>query len=218
MRFIKFCTILTAAFWIAGDVAAQEQEDPGQQQQMEQEAGKKKGQRRAGQERSGRRRQRGNFAQMLRRMDRNQDQMISKDEAPERMLGRWDQMDTNGDEVLDQQEIRALIQRINEMAREGRGMGKGKGEGKGKGRGGNLMQMFDKNGDQQISKDEVPERMQNNWDRMDQNGDGVLDQQEVTAIQQRMRDREQGKGKKEEGEPRGGVKPKRPGSGGGQDS
>ena len=37
----------------------------------------------------------------------------------------------------------------------------------------------DKNGDGKVTKDEMPERMQSFFDRLDANGDGAIDQQEM---------------------------------------
>lgn len=80
-----------------------------------------------------------------------------------------------------------------------------------------LMNRFDKNGDQMISMDEAPERLQKAFARIDANGDELLDQSELKSLAQMMQHRD-GDGKKKrkrrdntDEAPKGGVKPKRPG-------
>ena len=124
--------------------------------------------------------------------------------------------------------------------KKGKARGKGKGKGKADGNNENarkgkkrdamgekeflagIMRRFDKNNDQAISKDEAPERLQNNWDRIDQNGDDILDMEELKSLAKMAQrrdgnDKAKRKRKREggsDGKPRGGVKPKRPGSDG----
>ncbi len=75
------------------------------------------------------------------------------------------------------------------------------------GRGSFDFMQFDKNGDKKLSKDELPERMQANFDRMDTNGDGFLDASEIAAMR-----RQAGGGA---GGPGGGARPDgAPGDGG----
>lgn len=45
----------------------------------------------------------------------------------------------------------------------------------------------DKNGDKKISKDEAPDRLKENFDRIDSNSDGQLDETELKAMVERMR-------------------------------
>lgn len=82
-----------------------------------------------------------------------------------------------------------------------------------------LTRRLDKNDDQVISKDEAPERMQKNWDRIDQNGNDQLDEDELKQLAAMMQ-RRGGKGKAKRNrkgrdeagkKPGGGVKPKKPG-------
>ncbi len=45
----------------------------------------------------------------------------------------------------------------------------------------------DKNGDKKISKEEAPDRLKENFDRLDSNSDGQLDESELKAMFERMR-------------------------------
>ncbi len=45
---------------------------------------------------------------------------------------------------------------------------------------------FDADGDGRISRDELPERMRQRFDRMDGNGDGTIDADEAQAAAERM--------------------------------
>lgn len=78
-----------------------------------------------------------------------------------------------------------------------------------------LISRADKDGDQLISKDEAPARLQENFDRLDANGDGKLSADEMKSMIDRMR----GRGaQRNGGDALQGVEPKRPGKGGGGDS
>ena len=67
---------------------------------------------------------------LLAQFDRNGDGHIAKDEAPERMLGRWDQIDTNGDGAITVDELRARDERVG-GGRTGGAGGAGAGPGRG---------------------------------------------------------------------------------------
>ena len=47
--------------------------------------------------------------------------------------------------------------------------------------------LIDANGDGKLSKDEAPERMKENFDRIDSNNDGQLDQEELQRMIRRFR-------------------------------
>jgi hypothetical protein len=49
---------------------------------------------------------------------------------------------------------------------------------------GAMLEAADANGDGQITKSEMPERMQGFFDRMDLNGDGVIDEDEIELVKQ----------------------------------
>ncbi len=65
----------------------------------------------------------GGWAQMLARNDANGDGKIQKSEAPERMKGNFDELDTNGDGAIDEDEAGAMRGR-----RGGRGRGGSRGQ------------------------------------------------------------------------------------------
>ena len=60
---------------------------------------------------------------MLQNMDVNQNGALEKDEMPERMQARFDQLDTDGNGQLDRPEIgamlRQIMQRAGQMPRDG---------------------------------------------------------------------------------------------------
>ncbi|MEO2008314.1 MAG: hypothetical protein ABGX22_06450, partial [Pirellulaceae bacterium] len=60
---------------------------------------------------------RGNPADMLRRMDTNNDGKVAKSEVPQQMLQRWDRMDTNGDGFIDKKELEELAKRLQGFSR-----------------------------------------------------------------------------------------------------
>lgn len=81
------------------------------------------------------------------------------------------------------------------------------------------MGALDQNKDGVISRDEAPKRLEQNWQRFDKNGNDQLDGEEIETLRRMLRSQQMDKGMKDR---RGakksfeGVKPKRPGSGGGE--
>ena len=65
-------------------------------------------------------------APQLETIDKDGDGKISKEEAPERMAGRFDQIDKNGDGFIDKAEFEALVEMIR---KRGRRPGGGDGQG-----------------------------------------------------------------------------------------
>ena len=133
------------------------------------------------------------------RLDKDGSGTISRDEAPPRMAGRFDQVDTNKDGVIDQNEMRAA----NADRRGGPDQEAGSGPGRGDGaeRGG-PMSRLDKDGSGTISRDEAPPRMAGRFDQVDTNKDGVIDQNEMRAAHADRRggpDQEAGHGPGHEG-------------------
>jgi hypothetical protein len=186
-------------------------------QRGRQEPGGQKGQLRGGDRTA-------NIAQMLKRMDRNGDDVISKDELPKRMQSRFETLDQNGDGALDKSEQAAMLERINEL-RGGQKKEPGPNGQPGAGpetqrRGINLPQLLekmDKNADGQLTQDELPARMQERFQSMDSDGDGVIGKDEQLAMIERMQmRRDKGGKRKDAADAKGkqGVKPKRPGGDG----
>ena len=103
--------------------------------------------------------------------DTDGDGQISRDEAPERMAERFDEIDANADGFADADELAA--------SRPQRGPG-GPGGGGGGRRGFDPMQ-FDADGDGKVSREEAPEQMAEFFDRIDTNGDGFMDEEEFAA-------------------------------------
>jgi len=111
-------------------------------------------------------------------MDLDGDEKLSRNEIPEQMSRRWDQMDANTDGFLDREELSSF----RPGGPGGPGQRRGPG-GRGPGGFGNLMER-DADGDGKLSVDELPEPMRQRFERMDGNADGFLDQAEVDAMRQ----------------------------------
>ena len=111
--------------------------------------------------------------QMLQRMDKNGDGKLSKDEVGERMRDRFGDIDANGDGYIDASELGRVFGGMRRGDGQGRPAGQGRPDGAGQGAGGQqMLQRMDKNNDGKLSKDELPERMKENFDRLDANSDG----------------------------------------------
>ena len=67
----------------------------------------------------------------------------------------------------------------------GRGGARGGGRGGGGGNFADRMKQMDADGDGKLSREEMPERMQERFDQMDSNSDGFLDEEEMQALGQR---------------------------------
>jgi hypothetical protein len=102
-------------------------------------------------------------------------------------------LDKNGDGTLDSSEIQQASRSLRELdANKDFKLTPDELGIRTRGAGGNmsarLMEM-DANKDGKLSSDEVPERMQRFVDRMDSNGDGAVDENEMEAFQNAMRQR-----------------------------
>ncbi|MGD9633119.1 MAG: EF-hand domain-containing protein [Pirellulales bacterium] len=132
--------------------------------------------------------------------DKDGDGKLSKSELPRHLAQLLSTADTNGDGALDRAELANVIQGTQPQF-GGPGFGNGGGAQQGfRGAGGfgadprptaNLSQ-FDRNGDGQLSADEMPNNLRGMLRGTDQNGDGKLDSQELQAIQQRVNERARG--------------------------
>lgn len=126
---------------------------------------------------------RGMAAPVWSEIDQDGDGKVSLQEAPERMKGRFDRMDQNGDGFLDKEEQ----ERIDQMFRRMRGGGgrppQGGGGGRpprGGGRGGEdvwkiLAEKYDKDRNGEISKEEYT-RGGEKFTQLDRNEDGKLNE------------------------------------------
>ena len=112
---------------------------------------------------------RGGMTQRFLESDADGDGRISREEVPERMQSRFDRMDANGDGFIEDEELQRM----------GRRMG-------GRGNPVERLRQMDVDGDGRLSRDEVPEPMDQRFDRMDANGDGYIDQDELEAMAERM--------------------------------
>ena len=111
----------------------------------------------------------------LKQADANGDGKLSKDEAPDRMRENFDRLDTNSDGFLDDAELRKAVENFSRMAAAAR---------EGGGGGEFIERIFkeaDKNNDGKLSKEEAPERMRENFERLDRNTDGFIDLEELRA-------------------------------------
>jgi collagen type III alpha len=103
---------------------------------------------------------------MFKRLDKNGDGKITRDEAPDRMAENFDKIDKNGDGAITPDELRP----------PGGGQG---GPGGDRPSPEEMFKRLDKNGDGKITRDEAPDRMAQRFDQLDKNGDGALTPDEL---------------------------------------
>jgi collagen type III alpha len=130
-------------------------------------------------------------AAMIRRVDKNGDAKLSKDEAPELMRNRFDQIDTNKDGFIDEAELNKSAEQMRGARGDGGrpGLAPGAPGGARRPEGGNLegnrervaafLREHDKDADGRIGKDEFPENRAEEFGRLDTNGDGFLNPPEL---------------------------------------
>ena len=133
----------------------------------------------------------------LKKADKDGDNRLSKEEAPERMKARFDGIDKNSDGYLDLEELKPVIERIVKQmdARGGPRKGKKPQGAKKPGKGRPHAEMFrklkeaDKDNDGKWSKEEAPGHMKENFGKLDANSDGFVDKGELKkAIQAHMKE------------------------------
>ena len=110
-----------------------------------------------------------NPEEMFKRLDKNGDGKVTKDEAPERMAQNFDKIDKNGDGAITQDELKP----------PGGGQGGPGGQGGDRPSPEDMFKRLDKNSDGKITKDEAPERMAQHFDTLDKNSDGALTPDEL---------------------------------------
>ncbi len=124
----------------------------------------------------------GSPLERIRVWDQNGDGIITRDEAPEALTGRFDQMDTNADGLLEEDELQNELRNMRAVMRGGGGpLGGGDPVVR-------LLQ-FDLDGDGRVTRGEVPDRMGRILDRFDTNGDDVLDERELQVMADQVRRR-----------------------------
>ncbi len=111
---------------------------------------------------------------MFERFDSNGDGEITPDEIPQRVQ-RMMQLDRNGDGVLTREEL--------SQGPPGGGFGGGPGMAPGDpgARAERMFERFDTNSDGTVTKDELPDGMQQFMERFDRNGDGMVSEDEVSG-------------------------------------
>lgn len=105
--------------------------------------------------------------------DKNGDKKWSKDEVPERAAANFDRIDANGDGVIDEDELKKMVEGFARFAQQNN-LGGGEFINR-------IFEQADANKDGKLSKDEAPERMKENFDRLDRNSDGFIDRDELRA-------------------------------------
>ena len=127
MRFIKAVCVFSVAICFSGDLIGQEK---GADKKERTRQGRRDG------------KMRGNLVEMFRKLDKNGDSVLSRDEIPQRLAARFARMDQDGSGAIEAREIRAIVQRLRQSGagrqdgkrRDGK---KGMAEGNRKGKKGN---------------------------------------------------------------------------------
>lgn len=112
-------------------------------------------------------------------LDKDDDSMISREEAPEPMQRRFDRLDANKDGSIDAGELQTMQDRMAQAHKQGGGQ--------------RMMERADKNKDGKIQEAEAPKWMADKFDKLDENGDGELEEKELAQLRQHMKQR-QGEG------------------------
>jgi len=132
----------------------------------------------------------------IKRFDKNQDGLLSKDEAPPGLAKVFDQFDTNNDGRLDKSEIERMAkffrQRFGENNKKPNpNPGNNPAVEKVVDR---LLQQMDTNKDGKISKAEAKDKIALFFEQLDTNKDGYLDREELRKAAARFLANQSGKG------------------------
>jgi Ca2+-binding EF-hand superfamily protein len=178
----------------------------------------------------------------LKRIDKNADGLVSSEELPPRLQGRFQQLDANSDGYLDEAEFLAALKPMTDRLKKWRAERGGRG-GPPRDENGRptdadgprleranwnstitserLLARLDKDQNGEVTKDEAPPRLQEHFQQMDANQDGVLDRTELQTVVDKMREMSSGRsdlpGKRDYGDDNKPRQPKRPGSDGSND-
>ena len=133
------------------------------------------------------------------RMDRNGDGLLSPSELPQRLKNRLQQVDADKNGQISKEEFAAAAAKRRTGSRGPGKQGKQKngksGFSQGRGNQGMMknvkeqmqdpdmwIKRFDRNGDQVISKDEMPKKLQQRFAKIDKNGNDQLEKNEIVAV------------------------------------
>jgi Ca2+-binding EF-hand superfamily protein len=133
------------------------------------------------------------FMEMMQRADKNGDGKLTKDEMPERLRDRFDEIDRNKDGMLDKEELGPMGERLRRMREQGGatpglpgrpGFGPGSRPGaaindRNRERVAGLLRDYDKDIDGRISAKEFGESRADEFKGLDANGDGYLSPDEL---------------------------------------
>lgn len=109
----------------------------------------------------------GNPGEFIKRMDKNEDGNLSKDEVPEQLWARISALDKDGDSSISREEFAAGAKGRMQQGANGRG-----------------FEMADKNGDGKLTEEEAPKF----WDRIskaDLDKDGAVSKEEMAKARER---------------------------------
>ena len=126
------------------------------------------------------------------RLDQNADGQLKRSEVEERHQRLFDRLlrlgDANEDGQLSKEEFIAETTTDRAIANPAGGRPSADRPVRGQFDPQQLFARLDRDNDEKLSKDEAPERMRENFDRIDQNSDGFIDQRELGRIAAAMRD------------------------------
>jgi Ca2+-binding EF-hand superfamily protein len=137
--------------------------------------------------------------QFIRRFDKNNDGVLTKDEVPPWLAAMFDRVDQNGDGKLDVNEVDQMLQILRQrLKQDANKAGKPANNLEVARKVDEIFNRLDTNKDGKISRDEAKGPLQIHFDQVDLNKDGFLDKEEVRRAVERFlqrRPEEAAKGK-----------------------
>jgi Ca2+-binding EF-hand superfamily protein len=128
--------------------------------------------------------------QFIKRFDKNNDGVLTKDELPPRLAAVFDRADQNGDGKLDADEVARMLdvlrQRMKQTPNKAGAPAKNPELSR---RVDEIFNRLDTNKDGKISREEAKGPLEKNFDAIDRNKDGFLDKAEVSQVIERMNQR-----------------------------